>query len=126
LCLLLGAGAFRLVGRTVPEPVPDATEDEQSQDGSGEASEVVVSPLPDGGAGEQPQPDPVVVVDPPAVVVDPPVVDDDGELTCEKNKILICHYPPDNLANFHEICISESSEADHLAAGDKAGICEND
>lgn len=41
-------------------------------------------------------------------------------------KVMVCHYPPGNPANFHTITISASALSAHLAHGDVPGPCEND
>jgi len=43
-----------------------------------------------------------------------------GELD---DKIMICHYPPENTENAHEIHVSLNAETAHLAHGDKLGEC---
>ncbi|OVE81343.1 hypothetical protein BVY03_03930 [bacterium K02(2017)] len=39
-------------------------------------------------------------------------------------RIIICHYPPGNIENAHEISISETALEIHLNHGDNKGICE--
>lgn len=40
------------------------------------------------------------------------------------DKVQICHIPPGNPENAHEICVGESAVEAHLAHGDKLGACE--
>lgn len=40
-------------------------------------------------------------------------------------KVQVCHVPPGNPANAHEICIAASAVATHLAHGDRLGSCSN-
>jgi len=40
------------------------------------------------------------------------------------DKVQICHIPPGNPENAHEICVGEPSVAAHLAHGDKLGACD--
>jgi len=50
--------------------------------------------------------------------------DDDGhDLTCKPNKTLLCHYPPGNPDNRHEICVGNPAVPAHLALGDALGSC---
>lgn len=42
---------------------------------------------------------------------------------CGNNKVLMCHIPPGNTSNAHEICISPSAMPAHLAHGDYCGPC---
>jgi Tol biopolymer transport system component len=51
-----------------------------------------------------------------------PTPDDGGDDGGDK-KITICHIPPGNPENAHEITISESALPAHLAHGDYAGAC---
>lgn len=46
--------------------------------------------------------------------------------TCEKGKVTICHIPPGNLSNFHDICVSRKSKHLHMKRNplDKIGSCE--
>lgn len=48
------------------------------------------------------------------------------ESACGKkgNKVTICHIPPGNPANRHNICVSPNAAADHFAHGDYLGECE--
>lgn len=51
-----------------------------------------------------------------------------GELTLcptpgNPNKTLICHIPPGNPSNAHEICVGRSAVPAHLAHGDFLGEC---
>ena len=39
------------------------------------------------------------------------------------NKTLVCHLPPGNPSNAHDICIGDSAVSDHLAHGDYLGEC---
>ena len=39
-------------------------------------------------------------------------------------KVTVCHVPPDNPANAHEISISENAWPAHQSHGDKLGACE--
>jgi hypothetical protein len=55
-----------------------------------------------------------------------PDEDIDGTLVCKNGKSLMCHYPPDNLLNEHEICVSKNSVAEHELYGDKKGECPNE
>jgi hypothetical protein len=36
----------------------------------------------------------------------------------------VCHFPPDNPANFHTIVVASSAVAAQLAHGDQLGTCE--
>lgn len=51
-------------------------------------------------------------------VPEPPILGD--------SKTLICHFPPGNPNNFHEITISPSALTAHKAHGDKVGTCSDD
>lgn len=44
----------------------------------------------------------------------------------QPQKVVICHFPPGNPANFQTITISASALASHLAHGDFPGPCAND
>ncbi|MBI2390109.1 MAG: hypothetical protein HYV09_11025 [Deltaproteobacteria bacterium] len=47
-----------------------------------------------------------------------------GEPTCSGKKVLICHIPPGNPANAHEICVGEPAVAAHVKNhGDPIGPC---
>jgi hypothetical protein len=47
-----------------------------------------------------------------------------GAPTCSGKKVLICHIPPGNPANAHEICVGEPAVAAHVANhGDPVGSC---
>jgi hypothetical protein len=50
------------------------------------------------------------------------------DVTCGKKgqKVEVCHVPPGNPANEHEICISPNAVPDHLAHGDRLGPCDNE
>lgn len=47
--------------------------------------------------------------------------------TCgeQGEKVQICHFPPDNPANSHTICVSPNAVAEHLAHGDYLGPCDH-
>lgn len=50
--------------------------------------------------------------------------DDDGEdESCASGKTLLCHYPPGNPANLHNICVGTPAVPAHLAHGDTLGVC---
>jgi hypothetical protein len=42
-----------------------------------------------------------------------------------EGKVLVCHIPPGNPANFHTISISEDDVQDHLDHGDFEGDCDD-
>jgi hypothetical protein len=47
-----------------------------------------------------------------------------GAPTCAAPKVLICHIPPGNPANAHEICVGEPAVAPHVSHhGDSVGAC---
>jgi hypothetical protein len=46
-------------------------------------------------------------------------------LECRENKTLLCHVPPGNFFNQHEICVGNNSVQAHLAHGDYLGDCAN-
>src|SRR4051812_39413485 len=47
-----------------------------------------------------------------------------GAPTCAAPKVLICHIPPGNPANAHEICVGEPAVAAHVSHhGDSIGAC---
>lgn len=47
-----------------------------------------------------------------------------GEPTCGGKKVLICHIPPGNPANAHEICVGAPAVAAHVKNhGDPIGPC---
>lgn len=50
------------------------------------------------------------------------------DVRCGKklDKVEICHYPPDNPANSHTICVSINAVATHLAEGDMLAACGTD
>lgn len=58
--------------------------------------------------------------DPPAGAPCPPPSPPDDEY---KDKVLICHVPPGNPENRHEIFVSPSAVPAHLAHGDNLGPC---
>jgi hypothetical protein len=39
------------------------------------------------------------------------------------NKVLVCHVPPGDLMNAHDICVSQNAVPAHLAHGDHLGSC---
>jgi hypothetical protein len=43
----------------------------------------------------------------------------------EAEKVLICHFPPGNPANYKTLAIDADSVADHLAHGDSVGACDS-
>ncbi len=43
--------------------------------------------------------------------------------TDQPMKVLICHIPPGNPGNMHEITVDEAAVPDHLAHGDHVGSC---
>lgn len=46
---------------------------------------------------------------------------------CDRpGKVIVCHIPPGNPENMHEICISENGVAAHLAHGCYVGYCNED
>jgi hypothetical protein len=53
------------------------------------------------------------------------VTSSSGQATCTNpKKVLICHIPPGNPANAHDICVSENAVATHQAQhGDTIGAC---
>ncbi|MGZ3417975.1 MAG: hypothetical protein ACXWUG_25065 [Polyangiales bacterium] len=47
-----------------------------------------------------------------------------GKPVCDGKKVLICHIPPGNPANAHEICVGEPAVAAHVKNhGDPIGPC---
>jgi hypothetical protein len=47
-----------------------------------------------------------------------------GAPTCGGKKVLVCHIPPGNPANAHEICVGEPAVAAHVRNhGDPIGAC---
>lgn len=47
-----------------------------------------------------------------------------GAPACGGKKVLICHIPPGNPANMHEICVGEPAVAPHIKNhGDYVGAC---
>lgn len=47
-----------------------------------------------------------------------------GEPTCSGKKVLICHIPPGNPANAHDICVGAPAVAAHVKNhGDAIGAC---
>ncbi|MCH8330208.1 MAG: T9SS type A sorting domain-containing protein [Bacteroidetes bacterium] len=53
--------------------------------------------------------------------------DDCSNFTCgaQNNKVVVCHVPPGNPNNEHEICISPNALQAHLAHGDYCGPCNS-
>jgi hypothetical protein len=55
------------------------------------------------------------------------VPDDSGPVdpgnSCGNGKILVCHLPPGNPANLHDICVGAPAVPAHLAHGDYLGAC---
>ncbi len=47
----------------------------------------------------------------------------DGGDTCGSGKTLLCHYPPGNPGNRHDICVGTPSVPAHQAHGDTLGDC---
>jgi hypothetical protein len=45
-------------------------------------------------------------------------------IECDGHKILICHIPPGNPENAHEICVGAPAVPAHLAHGDLCGQCQ--
>ncbi len=52
--------------------------------------------------------------------------DDDGGNCGNNNKVVICHIPPGNPGNAHNITVSQNAVAAHLAHGDILGGCPPD
>ncbi|MFH1047948.1 MAG: hypothetical protein V1738_06630 [Patescibacteria group bacterium] len=58
--------------------------------------------------------------------------DGDGDCTeywesyCRPDKVLICHIPPGNPDNAHEICVGGAAAPAHVAHGDYLGPCDPD
>jgi hypothetical protein len=48
------------------------------------------------------------------------------DVRCGKkmDKVLLCHIPPDNPENPHNICVSPNAVPDHLSHGDRLGSCD--
>lgn len=46
-------------------------------------------------------------------------------ISCKGNKTLVCHVPPGNPTNEHEICIAKPAVNAHLAKGSYLGECKN-
>lgn len=42
---------------------------------------------------------------------------------CGNNKTKVCHFPPGNWENKHNVCVSNSAVPAHLSHGDKMGDC---
>lgn len=63
----------------------------------------------------------------PDCAVFPGIEDLESSWTCgnQSRKVIMCHIPPDNPANRHDICVSPSAVADHLSHGDYIGPCGN-
>ena len=55
-----------------------------------------------------------------------PLTLENGQQVCEgPKKVLICHIPPGNPDNAHEICVGEPAVAHHVANhGDNVGLCD--
>jgi len=49
--------------------------------------------------------------------------DDGDDESCASGKALLCHYPPGNPANLHNICVGTPAVPAHLAHGDTLGVC---
>jgi len=49
--------------------------------------------------------------------------DDGSDHSCQAGKTLLCHYPPGNPANRHDICVGDPAVPAHLAHGDSLGTC---
>lgn len=53
----------------------------------------------------------------------------DGEVChsedCGEGKAQLCHYPPGNTDNRHEICVGEAAVPAHLEHGDTLGCCND-
>ncbi len=47
----------------------------------------------------------------------------DAGYSCKEGKTLVCHYPPGNPPNYHNICVGTPSVPAHLAHGDTLGAC---
>lgn len=44
--------------------------------------------------------------------------------TCKQGKVLLCHYPPGNPDNRHEICVGSAAVPAHMKHGDTLGECK--
>lgn len=55
----------------------------------------------------------------------PPVDDAGCESKCDESKTLLCHYPPGNWGNKHNICVGNAAVLAHLDHGDTLGCCSN-
>jgi len=53
----------------------------------------------------------------------PPPPPDGGGMSCAEGKTLLCHYPPGNPGNRHDICVGNAAVPAHLKHGDKLGDC---
>ena len=49
--------------------------------------------------------------------------DDGSDGSCRPGKTLLCHYPPGNTDNRHDICVGDAAVPAHLAHGDTLGTC---
>lgn len=49
--------------------------------------------------------------------------DDGSDGSCRPGKTLLCHYPPGNTGNRHDICVGDAAVPAHLAHGDTLGTC---
>ena len=49
--------------------------------------------------------------------------DDGQDGSCRPGKTLLCHYPPGNPANRHNICVGDAAVPAHLSHGDTLGAC---
>jgi hypothetical protein len=50
---------------------------------------------------------------------------DDGTLACDAPKVLVCHIPPGNPGNAHEICVAAAAVRAHQRLhDDPVGACE--
>jgi len=47
----------------------------------------------------------------------------DPAFTCKTGKVQVCHIPPGNPGNRHDICVGAPSVPAHLAHGDNLGCC---
>lgn len=49
--------------------------------------------------------------------------DDASDGECDDGKTIMCHYPPGDPNNAHEVCVDESAVPAHESHGDTAGEC---